>query len=381
MFNVSDIVICGDLLHVSAPPPIVVNAVFDFLSVLSQAAGRVHVLCGNHDMDARSYEGRQYTLLSICDRIPGIYYRDDEIVYFGSRRGYCLGYRDNWVDVARQRMRSEGPIDIVFGHVMPYGVKIGHDDLVLSHGQDLSKIDCLMFVGDIHRHQTLYQGRVVVPGCPIQNSFNDPEKPGFIILNPQNLKWVRHETETPKWKFLKFSRNEQANDDPYTIFRPVRDTKTANVQKQVEHNLHVFKTIDEVIEHESLQDVHAKILGEVSKEARQGVDLTFSLRRLRIENFRSISHFVWNDIDNKGVIIISGQNGTGKSSLISAILFALTGEGAARNFIQRGKASMSVEIDLVYGNHAHTICREWTRSGGKLHYLINHEQQPAENQR
>lgn len=377
--KVNDIVICGDLIHVSSPRPVVVNQTFKFLEILAQYAN-VHIICGNHDMDSRSYAGEQHTLLSICDRIPKVFYRDDEIVDINGASCYFLGYRDNWIEYVKQSLTRE--VDVVFGHVMPYSVKIGQFDQFLYGGEDLTGIPAkLAFVGDIHRHQTLYDGKVVVPGCPIQHGFGDHPDTGFVLLDEKKLTWKRHATIIKGWDFLRLIKSDEPSDDPYVITRPTVSTEITHFQTRAESKIDTLSIIQETIEDNDLQELHTELISSVPKEVRVEVDLNFAIESVKIENFRSITSFDWNPV-NEGVKLLYGRNGTGKSSLVSAIMYALTGTGSARNLTQNGKKHMSVEVTLLYGRFRHTIRRGWkSTGGGSLQYLINGEDVPAENQR
>lgn len=377
VYEVSDIVICGDLLHVSSPRPIVVKAVFNFLEIISRIS-KVHVVCGNHDMDSRSYIGEQHTLLSICEHIPNVFYRDDVIVDINGKKCYFLGYRDNWVECIKEKLKKS--VDILFGHVMPYNVKIGQSDLTLTAGEDLSKIPAsIAFVGDIHRHQILHDGKVVVPGCLIQHSFNDHSNTGFILLDEKKLTWKHHPTEIKGWEFLKFVYSDKEVNDPYTISRPKTSTKIAVLQNKAESEIDTLAIIQRTVKEAGLENLHTELLGSVSKDVRNDIDLNFVIENIKIKNFRSISDFEWNNV-NEGVKLISGLNGTGKSSLVNAIMFVLTGRGSARNLTQNKKKNMLVEVTFIYEQLRHTIRRGWT-TNGKLQYFINKEEIPAENQR
>lgn len=377
--KVNDIVICGDLIHVSSPRPVVVNQTFNFLEILATYAN-VHIICGNHDMDSRSYAGEQHTLLSICNRIPKVFYRDDEIVDINGTLCYFLGYRDNWIDYVKDNLTEN--VDIVFGHVMPYGVKIGQGDQFLYGGEDLSGIPTkLAFVGDIHRHQALYDGKVVVPGSPIQHGFGDHPNTGFVLLDEKRLTWKHHSTIIKGWDFLRLLKTDEEIDDPYVITRPTMNTEITHFQTKVESGIDTLSVIKETIEDNDLQDLHSELIGSVPKDIRVETDLNFALESVKIENFRSIANFEWDRV-NEGVKLVYGRNGTGKSSLVNAIMFALTGTGSARSLAQNGKKHMSVEVTLLYGRFRHTIRRGWrSTGGGNLYYDINGEQVQAENQR
>ena len=82
------------------------------------------------------------------------------------------------------------------------------------------------------------------------------------------------------------------------------------------------------------------------------------IKQLELVNFLSHAH---SKIDfEKGVTVIYGHNGAGKSSIIDAIKFALFGDkrGASiSDLIRRGSEDMSVTLDFTIGQHEYQIQR------------------------
>ena len=82
------------------------------------------------------------------------------------------------------------------------------------------------------------------------------------------------------------------------------------------------------------------------------------IKQLELVNFLSHAH---SKIDfEKGVTVIYGHNGAGKSSIIDAIKFALFGEkrGASiSDLIRRGSEDMSVTLDFTIGQQEYQIQR------------------------
>ncbi len=82
------------------------------------------------------------------------------------------------------------------------------------------------------------------------------------------------------------------------------------------------------------------------------------IKQLELLNFLSHAH---SKIDfEKGVTVIYGHNGAGKSSIIDAIKFALFGEkrgSSISDLIRRGSDEMSVTLDFNIGQHEYRIQR------------------------
>ena len=82
------------------------------------------------------------------------------------------------------------------------------------------------------------------------------------------------------------------------------------------------------------------------------------IRQLELKNFLSHDHSIINF--DKGVTVIYGHNGAGKSSIIDAVKFALFGEkrGAQiSDLIRRGSQDLEVSLDFEIGPDQYSITR------------------------
>lgn len=372
------LIIAGDFLHVANPRPYIVNTAFDFLDLVSERMD-IYLTHGQHDYDSRTVMEGQHTLLSLCDRILKVNYIHKDIRNIGGKEFYFLGWEPEWSKVVSKIPKC----DVLIGHAQPRDVKVGQRGIHMYGGEkipDTGKKFSLAFLGDIHYHQS--RDGWVIPGTPIQHSFNDHYEVGVICLDTDTMEWEHIPTiVSGKWDFLQLIITDEPNSDPYVVARPITTTETTKFQTKVERSLDTMSVIQKEVEESGLESLHTELLGSVCKDIRNEVNLSFTLESLKIENFRSISMLEWENI-NDGVKLISGRNGTGKSSLVRAIMFALTGEGSARGLSQNSKKQMSVEITLIYGRFRHTIRRGWkSAGGGSLQYYINGKEIPAENQR
>jgi hypothetical protein len=371
------LIIAGDFLHVANPRPYIVNAAFEFLDTLTTQMD-VYLTHGQHDYDSRTSMEGQHTLLTLCNRIPKVYYVHKDSREIAGRTFYFLGWEPNWSKMVREIPSC----DVLIGHAQPGEVKVGQRGLYMYGGESVPSdwnIFSLAFLGDIHYHQN--RDNWVIPGTPIQHSFNDDPNVGVVLLDTELLTWKRLPTIVLKhWEFLQFIVTDDVIKDKFVVTRPKTTTITAKFQEKLERSLDTMAVIQGAIEEAELEELHTELLGSVSKDVRAEVNLNFAIERIKIQNFRSIADFEWENV-NEGVKLVSGRNGTGKSSLVSALMFALTGDGSARNLTQNGKKNMFVEVTFLYGQLRHTIRRGWSTTSGKLQYFINDEEIPAENQR
>jgi DNA repair protein SbcC/Rad50 len=91
------------------------------------------------------------------------------------------------------------------------------------------------------------------------------------------------------------------------------------------------------------------------------------LKDIKLHNF--ISHSDTTLTFNKGITIFVGHNGSGKSSIIDAITFALFGEHTRKsnkNLLQRGCQSSSVSLNFSIGSREYAAYRQLGSSGQSI---------------
>lgn len=369
------LVIAGDFLHVCSPRPYIVNTAFEFLDIITEHMD-VYLTHGQHDYDARALIEGENTLLTICERIPKVHYLHKQSVNIEGINFYFLGWEPNW----NEYVRSMPSADVLVGHASPTDVSIGQHGNKTYGGVDLHNglPFRIAFLGDIHYHQT--RDNWVIPGTPIQHSFNDKPEVGIISFNPRNFDWVQIPTICRgSWDFLQMVITDELSDNPFVVTRRKTTTQSEDFKREIEGSIDVLQVIQTEVERNDLVELHEQLMNHIPKEVRDDVVLDFSIDHVKITNFRSIEEFEWNKVD-KEVNLLVGENGAGKTSLVSAIMFGLTGEGDARRLTRIGSKKMEIELDVTYGGLQHTIRRGWSGSG-KTQYLINGENQDAENQK
>jgi exonuclease SbcC len=92
------------------------------------------------------------------------------------------------------------------------------------------------------------------------------------------------------------------------------------------------------------------------------------IKAIELENF--ISHRTTRIAFDRGITIFIGNNGSGKSSVIDAITFALYGQHTRktnRNLVRRGSESTSVNVRLSVGSKEYNAHRQLGSNGQTLH--------------
>ena len=88
------------------------------------------------------------------------------------------------------------------------------------------------------------------------------------------------------------------------------------------------------------------------------------IKDIKLHNF--ISHSDTTLTFNRGITIFVGHNGSGKSSIIDAITFALFGEHTRKsnkNLVRRGCQSSSVSLNFSIGSREYVAYRQLGSSG------------------
>lgn len=88
------------------------------------------------------------------------------------------------------------------------------------------------------------------------------------------------------------------------------------------------------------------------------------ITKLKLTNFGKHNNLEYSDLDNKSIIGIIGKNGSGKSTIISAIDFAFTGrlEDKADSYIKSGETNASIELEFEKNGRKGFIKRKLSKT-------------------
>lgn len=358
--NPTSVVISGDLFHVSKPSAKTAIAATRFIEKFKCP---VYITHGQHDLDeirTNVDEFSENTYLSIISKISNAKYLHNEYITIEGLKYYFKGWEPT-IDISNVQQH-----DIFVSHFTPQGVHTGSGHKMKS-GFDinLSKFK-LAFVGDIHKHQVVKE-KLIVPGTPLQNSFSDSSDVGVILLDPVTLNWTRINTpiDLNGTKRLQFFTTSEIYDDPYVITKkPLESIVREAKQFKPATVFDPLSILESIIEtRPKLSSIHREIINKISIEEKS-MNLRFQLLNLSISNFLTIKNMDIDFSDLGGVTLISGENGTGKSSLLKAMTVVLKGTDTPKDLISWWGTDFKLKLKLFYNGHTYDIVRGTEKGSG-----------------
>lgn len=366
------IVIAGDIIEKSVLRPYVQAEVKLFLDTLMSFFRFGYIIWGNHDLDNKSSD-QDFTDSCLSVMLPpNLYYaHQKETTIDNSRIAFC-----NWMpefDLTWINNR----VDVLFTHAT---ISYSGSDMFKSQVLDQTKFQ-LCIAGDIHKAAQI--GKFISIGIPQRCKMSDSTDSTGIIYDciTKQWKWVNLNPFNNLMQFqYTTDRNLEGWDSIlgiWSIYKPsnlgitngIRDIKIP-AWKEIEN------LVDNIIISNNLQGVHGEVLKNIKNLESKEVDFNFILTRLYCKNWRSIdeAELYFDDGDK---ILITGKNGSGKSSLLSALRFAFEENRFLKDFIQIGTKECLTEVDFIYQGNNYRI----RRGSKKYGLVVNGEEQKYNNKK
>ena len=355
------IFIAGDILEKSIIRPYIQAEVKLFLDTLMKHFDYGAIIWGNHDQDNKSSDQHfNDSCLSVM-LPPNLYYKDKEIETIDNTTIAFSNWRPEF-DLSF----IPGKVDLLVTHAT---INYGGGDAIKSQDLDESKFD-LCVSGDIHR--PAQSGKYVSIGIPQKCKMGDYDGCSGIVFDCITKEW--HWTDlNPSGNLMKFMYTpnlEEEGWDETTGTWKVYKRERAVGGTSGEENLNIpqWEEIDhlvsEIINTNGLWGTHTEVLSQIKDIAKNEVDFSFEIQRFACQNWRSIDD-VELYFDPSDRILITGKNGSGKSSLLSALKYAFVENRSLKDFVQFGTKECSTEVDFLYQGNIYRISRGYNATKGR----------------
>ena len=340
------IIFAGDIVEKSVIRPYVQAEVKGFLDKIMQNFSLGFIILGNHDLDAKSGNGDFFDSVLGVMCPPNLYYSDQRI-WTCPEDGCTIAF-SNWkpsFDLSWIKKK----VDVLVTHAT---ICYSAADKVKSQVMDDTKFN-IAFCGDIHKPGQA--GKFVSIGIPQRCKMGDSETLTGIVFDTGTKSW-EYVNLNPNDNLLKFVYTNQKDQEGYyqnlntwVTYKP--DTVLINNQSGQESNTikEINQYIDAVLCSPEYINIHSEVLRNMSSMDDSDVDFNFQLTRVSCKNWRSIDdmNLYFSDGDK---ILLLGENGSGKTSLLSSIRYSLIENRYVSDFAQFGSKPKDsyAEIEFWY---------------------------------
>lgn len=333
------LVLAGDIMEKPINRPYVLAEIKVFIDTLSKHFKTIFTIAGNHDIDNKSSVQDSSDCCLGVMRPDNVFDADKKVIEIeGSRIGFC-----NWSPEFDLSWIA-GKVDILFTHAT---ISYSEDDLYTSQALDESKFD-LAICGDIHK--PVAKGKYVSIGIPQKCKMGDSDYTTGVILDCTSREWrwvdLNPHNNLMKFEYTEIPEEEGWNKDTmvWKVYKPINLIGSQDPTAPDDW-VNINQLIEGMIGSLGLGAIHSEVLKDCRDSGE--VDFRFQLTRFYCKNWRSIEEceILFTSGDR---FQITGQNGSGKSSLLTALKYAFLENRSIKDFIQFGEKECLTEIEFVY---------------------------------
>jgi DNA repair exonuclease SbcCD ATPase subunit len=392
-YNADVITVAGDIVDQATMKPMVADILKTTLDILGMDTKIPVILThGQHDLDTKTEElAEWHSALSL------VTYDSSNVLYASTPTVYEI--EKFKIQIVPWNSNHELPphvlqdaYDIFIGHGAVAGCS-NYDGYIFKSGfdqEDLLKRFKLSIIGDIHNGQTFFnkdRDRIILqPGSPIQMDYKDSPVTGFWLCKvprtgPVEVRFHPIEKIHPDFyhRFL-YSEDQSQKSTRLVHYRyrkpkPQKEGKTGDdtsLSQYKRESSNVLEIGQRIIEssrienQEQVSEVFRNLMDSIKSTSRK-VSRS-KLVHMSIKNFLSVGEFELNFKDFPENLVITGENGSGKTSLVEAIYWCITGSttmGVSVNEVVNdyGTGAASVELTIEIGDTIYKFSR--SREGGK----------------
>jgi DNA repair exonuclease SbcCD nuclease subunit len=398
------LLIAGDVLQSAILPPMTINAAKRFMEVLAAGFEHVIVIPGQHDLDVKIEQGTvDHSIIApIADSVT--YHAEPAFGTIEVAGHAPLTYHA--VPWTPSSAPAFGDADVYIGHGMVAGSK---DPYGYVFNRGFSRDDLWRYkfslIGDIHEPQHFVdpatQHAILVPGQPIQVNFSSGFPTGAWVVDWRG--------DAPLLEFCPTTGFEHAADYHYfldtvppalrkfpNVHSRIKKEKAAKRNKgEAEDVADDTRPLIEVVREKAatlqLQDPEWALeqLKQAYEAVKAGVERAVPKRcrvlSLEVANFQSVgAEGVVIDFASisDSTLLISGDNGTGKTVLGEALFWGVTGcltkeVPVAEISCDYGDGPAVCRVGLLVEDVEYTVVR--SRKAGQLMKLYQGEEDITSN--
>lgn len=348
---IDTLIIAGDLADNAVQNPQELHTIHKFLKKLATRFTKIYYIVGQHDTFVRSspdtgLESFSFSTFTDCN----LEYVHDQFRTIHDRIFYFRSFETtDTVEVPK--------CDVFIGHVT-----LSDNQL---YGQKLAGNFKIAICGDIHKPIDIGNAHSI--GSPLQKSLNDEPYGTVGILEIDSLTFNRVQVISPNYKFLRiYRKGTEVNPDEYTV---IRDDLDKTIDTNIRFNgslVNISNGVQSLIDSnipKELTGIHKQYKNRVNFDS--DIDLDFSINKLSIINFRSIDQQVIKFPN--GVTFIKGNNGSGKSTILTALRTVLLGDKYIKKNLRIDTSNCEVSIDLTWRCNNYLI----VRGSGYTKFFVN----------
>lgn len=305
----------------------------------------VRYILGQHDLNAKSEKlTPDDSLINIFD-FPNFIHMDHQTLKIDE---HLYGFQ-SWRPEQDLTWLGDKHLDVLFAHYTK--------STLFGQEIDESKFD-LMIHSDIHNSQEI--GKFISVGNPIQKDMSSQEEGTVLIFDTETNKYQRIRTDEDHTRFLRIrytnDRTIEGFQGPllYNIYRPDVSVGVGESIRKTITWTDIDSLIHNVCRELGLEEIHNECESKCIPYTE--VDFNFQINSLTIHGFRSIvdMHLDFNKGDQ---IALLGDNGSGKSSILSALQSVFYGNTDVTNNQSDFTDDCWVEISITYQNKVYVITK------------------------
>ena len=342
-YGIKTIFLAGDILNKPINPPQVNLLVREFFDKLCDYFDRIYITIGNHDANSPVPTPDVTDLTLYFDYRGKVKYVHQGYVEDEGHVTYLQDYIRG-----EEIPTPEKKVDLMIGHVT-----LGNEQFK-GQSLDITKFHIGIF-GDIHKIVQVNNCHSIGP--PVQVKVDEEDYGQVVVYDTETREFFREPLD-PSGKILSkmvyTSDREKVGPDietnTYYVYKP-SGAKSHHHKVDTSDWNRIEELIDKVMESQNLKGLHDMLKEKVIYNP---INFDFELKNISIRNYRSIKEL---DYEFSPKTLVLGENGSGKSSFLDALVIGLQGDRSLKDSVKIGEDECRIELNLNYEGINYKIVR------------------------